>query len=105
MTTTEPADSAADRCPGFVTGLVLRCARGDRSALAPLMDLLYAPVLARVAPHPASTVSDEVVTRAFVRIWEQAPSYDPTTDGGAVAWLLDQASAAVGRGRPELVAS
>lgn len=105
MTQTDPADRAADRCPGFVTRLVLRCARGDSSALAPLMELLYAPVLARLTPDPASTVSDEVVVRAFVRIWEQAPSYDPTSDGGAVAWLLDQASAAVGRGQPELVAS
>lgn len=105
MTTTEPADGAADGCPGLVTVLVLRCARGDTSALAPLMDLLYAPVLARVAPHLASAVSDEVVARAFIRIWEQAPSYDPTTDGGPVAWLLDQATAAIGRGQPELVAS
>lgn len=105
MTITEPAGGGADGCPGLVTGLVLRCARGDRSALAPLMDLLYAPVLARVALHPASVVSDEVVARAFIRIWEQAPSYDPHTDGGPVAWLLDQASAAGGPVQPELVAS
>lgn len=105
MTTAEQAGSSAYGCPGFVTGLVLRCARGDAGAMSALMDLLYAPVLARVSSDADGPESDELVARAFIRIWDQAPSYDPRRDGGSVAWLLDQAGAAAGSQQPQLVAS
>ena len=40
--------SVSTSCPGLVSALVLRCARGDRAALGTLFDLLYAPVAATV---------------------------------------------------------
>lgn len=84
------APDAEHGCPGFVTALVLRCGQGDKSALLVLMELLYLPVRARLATADLpSAEMDELVGRAFIHIWQSAPSYDPSTQTGVVAWLLE----------------
>lgn len=98
-------DSGAEGCPGFVTALVLRCGQGDRAALLALMDLLYAPVRARLAPTCADEEADALVGRAFVHLWHRASSYAPRSQPDVVAWLLDEAVSGVGSAAPVLVAS
>lgn len=97
--------SSTDRCPGFATALLLRCGQGDRPALLTLMELFYAPVRARVAADLPDHEADALVGQAFIHIWERAPSYRPRRQPGPVAWVLDEASAAVRTARPALVAS
>jgi DNA-directed RNA polymerase specialized sigma24 family protein len=84
------APAVSDGCRGFITDLVLRCGRGDESALAKLFDLTYFVVLSMVRPGAAPTtgIDDEVVA-AFVRIWRYAPSYRPA-DRQVLAWIFDR---------------
>lgn len=102
-------ESSTERCPGFITALVLRCGQGDQAALLALMELFYAPVRARVADSDTVSLSDDevdaLVGRAFVHIWQRAPSYDPARRPGPVAWLLAEAAATVRGASPALVAS
>lgn len=91
------AADAGHGCPGFVTALVLRCGRGDESALVALMELLYGPVRARLGlAHHSDAEADEVLGRAFVHIWRRAASYDASKQAGVVAWLLDEAASTPG---------
>lgn len=98
-------DHSAGRCPGFVTALVHRCGQGDQAALLALMELLYVPVRARIAGARDDDEVDELVGRAFVRIWERAPSYVPARQGNVVSWLLDEAASTVPDASRVLVAS
>ena len=98
-------DHSTERCPGFVTALVCRCGQGDRAALLALMELLYAPVRARIAGARDDDEADELVGRAFVHIWERAASYDPQRQGGVVSWLLEEAASTVPDASRVLVAS
>ncbi|MCW2792862.1 MAG: hypothetical protein JWO76_1960 [Nocardioides sp.] len=75
-------------CRGFVTELVVRCGRGDETALGDLLDLFYAPVLALVERHGGSRPTDDVVTEAFVHLWRRAPSFRPGRCG--VDWVMEQ---------------
>lgn len=85
------------RCPGFVTALVLRCGQGDEAALVALMELLYAPVCARLAVTTLpSHEAEEIAGRAFVHIWHRAAAYDPSPGADVVAWLLDEAESSQG---------
>ena len=84
------ASSLSDPCQGFVTQLVLRCGKGDVTALGELFDLtfdLVAAAVNRVAPS-AERVDDEIVD-AFGRIWGRATEYVPT-ELGVVAWVVEQ---------------
>ena len=98
-------DSSTERCPGFVTALVLRCGQGDQAALLTLMELLYAPVRARIASNRPDDEADVLVGRAFLHVWEHASSYDTRRQPGPVAWVLDEAASTVRETTPVLVAS
>lgn len=97
--------SSTERCPGFVTALLLRCGEGDQRALLALMELFYAPVRARIAAGRPDDEADALVGRAFVHLWEHAPSYEPRRQPEPVAWILAQAAATVRETTPVLVAS
>jgi DNA-directed RNA polymerase specialized sigma24 family protein len=71
-------------CPGFVTALVLRCARDDRAALGTLFDLLYAPVAATV--RRPGTERDDLVAEVFHDVWANANHFRRGED--PVAWVL-----------------
>ncbi|MCX6399095.1 MAG: hypothetical protein NTX33_04080 [Propionibacteriales bacterium] len=81
---------SAERCPGFITNLILRCAARDESALGSLFDHLY-PVVNTIASRgtPAGAV-DALTLASFRRLWEQAPSYDPKMQR-PVAWVMSEA--------------
>lgn len=83
-------------CPGFVSALVLRCARGDRAALGTLVDLLYAPVAATVS-GPRTAVDDDLVAQVFRDVWRTAPTF--RREDNAVVWVLDLARATARRSR------
>lgn len=92
-----PAGStaAADPCPGIISDLVLRCARGDEAAMGRLFDVVFPLILAIVVRGAAaSSTTDDQVVEAFTRIWRRATEYDPATP--VVAWLVDQAAAVPG---------
>lgn len=74
-------------CPGFVTDLVLRCARGDRAALGVLFDLLHAPVAATVGTPEVAR--DDLVVEVFRDVWLRAPAFRRGDD--PVAWVLELA--------------
>ena len=81
-----------DRCPGFITALILRCAAGDEAALGSLFDLLY-PLVNAIVGSAAPSDSDETrVVATFHRLWDQAPTYDPKLFG-PVEWIVAQARA------------
>ncbi len=86
---TEPRLSVVpqpDACVGAITGLVLRCAEGEREALGILLDLFYASVLAAVAPQGRGGTSDDQVDETFREIWRQAPRFEVGQD--PVGWIL-----------------
>jgi len=80
-------------CPGFVSALVLRCARDDRAALGTLVDLLYAPVAATVGEP--GIPRDDLVAEVFHTVWRRAHAF--RRDDDAVAWVLDLARATARR--------
>lgn len=98
-------DNSTEQCPGFVTALVLRCGQGDQAALLALVELFYAPVRARIAGARSGDEVDELVSRAFVHIWQRASSYEPRRQPGPVAWILTEAASTVGDATPVLIAS
>lgn len=98
-------DSSTERCPGFLTALLLRCGQGDQRALLALMELFYAPVRACVATGRPDDEADVLVGRAFVQVWQHASSYEPRRQPGPVAWVLTEAASAVRDATPVLVAS
>jgi len=77
-------------CRGFVTELVLRCGRGDESALMTLLDLFHAPARAKLVPRVGADHVDDVLVEAFARLWREAPSFTPGRRRGAAAWVLDR---------------
>ncbi len=81
-----------DRCPGFITALILRCAARDKAALGSLFDLLYPLVLATVRGAVPSDSDETRVLVTFRRLWEQAPTYDPKLSG-SVEWVIAHARA------------
>jgi hypothetical protein len=86
-----PAPSVSERCQGFITNLVLRCGRGDETALGELFDLTFFLVRAAVNGRALTpTGVDDEVVEAFRRIWRRAPGYRPT-ERGVLAWVFDQA--------------
>lgn len=88
-----------DRCPGFVTDLILRCAVGDEAALGSLFDHLY-PLVIAIVGGAAPLESDEArVLATFRRLWDQAPNYDPKLFG-SVEWVVSQARHVVGGSLP-----
>lgn len=88
-----PHSWSVSSCPGFVTDLVLRCARGDRAALGVLFDLLHAPVAAAVGSP--GVARDDLVVEVFRDVWLQAPAFRRGAD--PVAWVLDLARSAAHR--------
>ena len=78
---------ASTPCPGFVTDLVVRCGRGDETALARLFDLFYAPVSAAVGKRATGRAAEELTARVFVRLWRHAPTYQPG-DQSPVDWVM-----------------
>jgi hypothetical protein len=81
---------SADRCPGFITELILRCAARDEAALGSLFDYLYPLVLAVVAGAAPPDSDEARVLAAFSRLWELAPTFDPKLVG-SVEWVVGQA--------------
>lgn len=79
-----------DGCPGFVSALVLRCARGDHDALGALFDLFFPLVHARLAVLAPHEPIDERVIDTFQRVWQEAPGYQVAED--AVAWVMRHVS-------------
>jgi len=73
-------------CAGAITGLVLRCAEGNRAALGTLFDLFYAPVLATVAPQGPSETTDGQVVEVFREVWRRAPRFEVGQD--PATWIL-----------------
>jgi RNA polymerase sigma-70 factor (ECF subfamily) len=89
MTHSDPGSSGA-----LVTDLVVRCGRGDDSALAELYELFHPMVGSlAVAQAPDREVTD-VVLDAFSRLWRRASTFQPAV-GSAVAWVLMELAAAV----------
>ena len=88
--TMSPASTSTDRCPGFLTNLILRCAARDELALGALFDHLYPVVSATVSDGTPESAADPLALAAFRRLWEQAPSYDPKVQR-PVAWALSEA--------------
>lgn len=78
---------ASTHYPGFVTDLVVRCGRGDETALARLFDLFYAPVSAAVRQRVPGCAAEELTARVFVRLWRHAPTYQPG-DQSPVDWVM-----------------
>jgi len=85
-----PQTPAADQYHGFVTHLVIRCGRGDETALADLFDLTFffvAASLRRTSLSPTG-INEEVV-KAFRRIWRHSADYQPH-EQDVLAWIFDQ---------------
>lgn len=81
---------STDRCPGFITKLIQRCADRDEAALGSLFDHLY-PLVARVVGGNApSDLDDALVVATFRRLWDRAPTYDPKL-AESVEWIVAQA--------------
>ena len=80
---------------------MLRCGRGDESALGDLFDLTYFLVarLVHRGSCSATGVDDDVV-EAFRRIWLRSPAYVPD-EQPVLAWVFDQVvdAGAAGPGR------
>lgn len=93
-----------DRCPGFITDLILRCASGEEAALGSLFDHLYPLVASTARGTLPSDSSDALVLATFRRLWELAPTYDPKV-WKSIDWVLSQARAELanflGRGAPD----
>ncbi len=83
---------STDRCPGFVTDLILRCAAGEEAALGSLFDHLYPMVASRFEGAAPAASSDALALATFRRLWDQAPTYDPKVQE-AVEWAVSQAEA------------
>ncbi|MCD4526776.1 sigma factor [Nocardioides sp. cx-173] len=98
-----PASPTAPACEGLLTGLVLRCARGETQALGTLFDLTYALVAASLRRRIATEATEDVLVEVFQDVWRSAPAFRPGRQD-PLAWLLGIAEAAVGP-RPALVAS
>lgn len=95
---------APRRCRGFITELVVRCGRGDEPALGRLLDLFYAPLLASTARQGRPTLSEDLVSEAFVRLWRAAPSFTPG-QRCVVDWVMDHLDEPAQRVAPVLAAS
>lgn len=80
-----------DRCPGFITDLILRCAEGDEAALGSLFDQLFPLVAGIVRDHAGAGSFDDVVVAIFGRIWHDSSAYDPKM-WESVAWVVSQAT-------------
>ena len=90
-----PASSLADErtlrsqtCQhGFVSDLLLRCGRGDDTALAQLFNLFYRPITDTIAGTlPGPQVAD-AVKDVFVDLWRRASLYQPEQQS-AVDWVM-----------------
>ena len=88
-----------DRCPGFITALILRCAARDEAALGSLFDLLYPLVIAVVGGAVPSDSDETRALATFRRLWEQSPTYDPKLFG-AVEWVVAHARAVLAEAIP-----
>lgn len=72
---------------GFISDLLLRCGRGDDTALAQLFSLFYTPITCTVAGTlPGPQVAD-AVKEVFVDLWRRAPLYQPEQQS-AVSWVM-----------------
>lgn len=84
-------EPTVNNCPGFITRLLLRCGKGDESALADLFDLTFFPVSAIVSGSAGSSGIDDKVVEAFLRIWHRSPTFEPSDDK-VLAWVFEQAA-------------
>jgi DNA-directed RNA polymerase specialized sigma24 family protein len=104
MTSTPPSPSprAPSACEGLVSGLLVRCARGETAALGTLFDLTYGLVAATLGRRAAEE-TDDLVVEVFQDVWRHAPAFRPGLQD-PLAWLLGIADATVAP-RHSLVAS
>ncbi len=86
------APRASTHCPGFVTDLVVRCGRGDETALARLFHLFYVPISEAVTQRAPGHAAEELTATVFVRLWRHAPAYRPG-DQSPVDWIMEHVSA------------
>jgi hypothetical protein len=98
--TLAPQAPVADSFQGSITHLILRCGRGDETALGELFDLTFFFVAATVGRSSlcCAGIDDEVVA-AFRRMWRRASSYQPEHQA-ALDWVFDQALEASVADRP-----
>jgi hypothetical protein len=89
-TSSAPQTPVADRCRGLMSELVLRCGRGDETALGDLFDITFFFVAATLSRGrmPSADVDDEVVD-AYRRIWRRSVGYRPG-EQSVLAWVFDQ---------------
>jgi RNA polymerase sigma-70 factor (ECF subfamily) len=80
--------AARDRSPRpGLEGALLACSKGDRAALRTIYEQEAAQMLGvarRMLRRPAA--AEDVVHDAFVKIWQNAQSFDPAR-GSAKAWI------------------
>lgn len=87
-----PTRRGPNRCPGFLTDLILRCAARDERALGSLFDHAYPLVYSIARSHSGFRGGDDLVVAVFRRLWEQASTHDPKTSK-AVEWVTSQTRA------------
>jgi hypothetical protein len=87
-----PTRHSPDRCPGFLTDLILRCAARDERALGTLFDHVFPLVNSIVVDHSGSNRDDGLIVAVFRRLWEQASTYDPKSSE-VVEWMTSHTRA------------
>ena len=86
MTEARAAAEAVQPISGLESDL-LACGRGDKNALARIYDSEAAQMLGVARRFLSrSSIAEEVVHDAFVRIWQSARSFDPAR-GSARTWI------------------
>lgn len=80
-------DSSCDSSADDLAPLILACASGDRAALRAIYDQHAARLKALAYRITGSAqLAEDVVHDVFIRIWQQAASFDPARGAGR-AWL------------------
>ncbi|WP_134742431.1 hypothetical protein [Nocardioides sp. 503] len=106
---------AASPCEGMLSGLLVRCGRGDQASLGTLFDLLHGVVGAtvrrrlsrRATPEDAHAAVEDAVVGVFHDVWRRAPLFRAGAED-PLLWVLRLADETVDPApapRPALVAS
>lgn len=81
-------------CDDLVTELLVRCGKGDETALAALFDLFHPVASSLAVAHAADREVTDVVHAAFSRLWRRAAAFDPAAQNG-ISWTYAELSTAV----------
>jgi DNA-directed RNA polymerase specialized sigma24 family protein len=85
----------ASPCEGMLSGLLVRCGRGDRASLGTLFDLVHGVVGATVrrrlsrgaTPEEADAAVGDAVVEVFCEVWRRAPLFRAGADD-PLLWVL-----------------